>query len=94
VSLENIDRQLIINLLLSVFAGGVSAWCLYNRDRESQRLFRADKLWRSLKEGEEASNRLETIRRRMVIGYSVFLSLSILWFLFFGIKLIKQLGWF
>jgi hypothetical protein len=94
VGLENIDRQLVINLLLSVVAGGISAWCLYNRDRESRRLFEADKAWRSIKKGEEENSRLETIRRRMVIGYAVFLSLSIVWFVFFGIKVVKRLGWF
>jgi hypothetical protein len=89
--MNGVDRELIVNLFVSLFTAAICAWSLYNRDNEAHRLLRLDKFWRPLQEGENESARLEKIKRRMLIGYSIFLCLSIAWFVFFMLRFGKRL---
>lgn len=89
-----VDRELVVNLFISAFTGAISAWSLYNRDNEARRLLGLDKFWRPIQKGENEGARFEKIKRRMIIGYSVFLCLSILWFVFFMVKFVKRLAWY
>jgi hypothetical protein len=81
------EREIITTFVIAIFSGAVSAWCLYNRDKESRRLLEIDKYWRPLKNDEIENTRLQKIKRRMVIGYSIFLCISIVGCVYFGFKI-------
>jgi hypothetical protein len=73
--------------ILFLFTGGVSAWKLYRRAAESQRLFELRKKWGYVARDESAT--LQRLRRNLVIGYSVFLVVScvmLVWNLYMLIK--------
>jgi hypothetical protein len=88
------EREMIITLMLALFTATGSAWCLYNRDKESRRLLEIDKRWRPLKQDEIESTRFQKIKRRMVIGYSVFFCVSTIGFMYFWYKIAKFHDWF
>jgi hypothetical protein len=91
---EAIETELISGFLGTLLLAIVSAWSLYNRDQESKRLLEMDKYWRPIKEHESESTRLSKIRRRMVIGFSIFLCLNIAMCLFFGFEIVRSLNSF
>ena len=70
------DKEIVRNLVRTAWIAIICAWTLYDRDRESLRLLKADLLWRSLKPGENRRRRLSTIKRRMVTFYWI-----VLWWL-------------
>jgi hypothetical protein len=88
------EREMITTFVLAIFTGAISVWCLYSRDKESRRLLEMDKYWRPLKHDEIESTRLQKIKKRMVIGYSVFLCVSIIGCAYFGLKIARFRGWF
>jgi hypothetical protein len=88
------EREMITTIVIAIFTGAGSAWCLYNRDKESRRLLEIDKYWRPLKHAEIENTRLQKIKRRMVIGYSLFLCISIFGCAYFGFKIGKLRLWF
>jgi hypothetical protein len=88
------DKEIVRNLLRAAFIVIMSGWTLYDRERESRRLLKADLLWRPLKPGEDEGPRLKTIKRRMVIGYWIFLSIALVLCAFWLFELGKSLGWF
>jgi hypothetical protein len=88
------EREMITTLIIAILTGAGSARCLYNRDKESRRLLEIDMYWRPLKHGENEDARLQTIKKRMVIGYSVFLGISLIGCLYFAFKLGTRHLWF
>ena len=94
MDLGAVETELLSGFLGTLLLAIVSAWSLYNRDHESKRLFEMDKHWHRMKEPESASTRLATLRRRMVIGFSIFLCLNIAMCLFFGLEIARSLKWF
>lgn len=88
------ERELVVGFLLALFGGAGSAWSLYKQHHESHRLLEIDKYWRPLKLDERESDRLEKIKRRMIVGYTVFLCMSIVICAYLGFKIAKFQGWF
>jgi hypothetical protein len=74
--------------LLSLLGVIISAWCLYHRVHESERLCKIHIAWYPLKEGESESARLEKIKRRMVKGYSILFCIGVVVCLFLGFMIV------
>jgi hypothetical protein len=87
----HVEAELISGFLGTFLLAIVCAWTLYNRDKESKRLLKAERLWRPSRASE--LGRLETLRRRMIVGFSIFLALNIAMCLFFGFEIIRS-RWF
>jgi hypothetical protein len=88
------ERELVVGFLMALFGGAGSAWSLYKRHQESRRLLEIDKYWRPLKQDEQESGRLEKIKRRLILGYTVFLCMSIVICAYLGFKIATIQGWF
>lgn len=88
------EREMIMTFTLALLAGAKSAWSLYNRDVESKRLFEKDRSWRSAKTSEDDHSRLNKIKRRMVLGYSVFLIVNVFVCGYFAVKILQRYGIF
>jgi hypothetical protein len=88
---DNTLLRLFGGVVLFVITGTLSALLLRNRDREAQRLFELSKLWGQIKADEKTE--LEKIRRRLVVGYSAFLVVSLIMLVVFLVKLLKTLGY-
>jgi hypothetical protein len=83
-----VETELISGFLGTFLLVIVCAWTLYNRDSESRKLLEMEKLWRPPKASE--SNRLATLKRRMVIGFSIFLGLNTAMCLFFAFEILRS----
>jgi hypothetical protein len=86
------DKELLQGFLLSALGVAISAWSLYHRDYESNRLLKIDIYWKPLKAGEPESHRLAKVRRRMVIGYSIIFCIGICTLAFFTFELLRSLS--
>ena len=79
---------------LSLLGVMISAWCLYHRDKESERLLKIDLAWYPLKEGESRNARLKKIRRRMVVGYAIILCVGLVVCLILSFLIVRHLNEF
>ena len=91
---ELLDRGLVRGLASALVATLASAWFLYHRDHEAKRLFKLAISWRPLKPGEKESERLAEIKRRMVMGYWIFLFIGISGGIYCAIRIARSLKWF
>ena len=72
-----------------LFLTGLCAYLLYCRDQEAQRLFDLAKLYG--KQVEDEAKELQRTKMRIVVGYSVFLVLSLLLAVRFSVELLRRL---
>lgn len=78
-------------IVLFATTGTLSALVLCHRDSEAQRLFELSKRWGQVKTDENTE--LRKIKRRLVVGYSIFLVVSLMSLAVFLVKLLMKLGY-
>ncbi|OQW45416.1 MAG: hypothetical protein A4C66_01540 [Nitrospira sp. HN-bin3] len=71
-----------------LFLTGLCTYLLYHRDQEAQRLVDLAKLYG--KRVEDEAKELRRTKMRMVVGYSIFLALSMLLTARFCVELLRR----